>query len=168
MIKYSSFILATDLSGTFFSEVRSLVIGKVFTSADLAFYSRGQQLPSIVTGNVGTTLISILFPVLAREQENLDNVKLLTKKSLIMLSFVLVPSMFGLVSIMEPLVVLLYTSKWSESIVYAQIICIGSAFSVLGLIPLQVLKAIGKSDVLLQLEFIKKPAYLISLLPVMV
>lgn len=163
MMKYGSQVLAADLSGTFFNEVRSLIIGRVYSGADLAFYNKGYQLPTLITTNLSNTLMTVMFPAFANQSKDLNVVKQMARRSMKLLSFVLVPCLFGLAAVMRPLILLLYTEKWAASIPYGQILSIGLCIGVLGVIPLQVFKAIGRSDVLLGLEVYKKPMYVILL-----
>lgn len=164
MMSYGSKILAADLSGTFFAEVRSLIIGKAYTSADLAFYNKGQQLPSLITNNLSTSVMTVMFPAFANESDNFERVKEMSRKSMQVLSFIMFPCMFGLAAVMEPLIIFLYTDKWAPCIPYAQILSIGLCVGILGIIPLQILKAIGRSDVVLGLEIWKKPVYVLLLI----
>lgn len=163
MMAYGSRLLLADFSGTFFGEVRSLLIGRVYTSADLAFYTKGQQLPNLITGNLNTAVMTVLFPAFSNESESLDKVKELTRRSIRLMSYIVFPVLFGLAAVMPPLIDLLYTAKWSECVPYARLLCIGLALGVVGAIPLQTLKGIGRSDTVLKLEFIKKPIYVILL-----
>lgn len=164
MMKYGSRVLGADLSGTFFGEVRSLIIGRVYTSADLAFYNKGHQLPNLITSNLSSTIMAVMFPAIANHSDDLVQVKAMARRSMRILSYVLVPCLFGLASVMEPLILLLYTDKWAQVIPFGQILSISLAIGVFGIIPLQVLKAIGRSDVVLSLEVWKKPMYLILLI----
>ena len=163
MMKYSSRVLLADLSGTFFGEVRSLIIGRVYTNADLAFYTKGQQLPNLITGNLSTSIMAVLFPAMANKSDNVEQVYNLARRSLRTLSYVLFPTLFGLAAVLRPLVIFLYTDKWVECVPYAQMLCMGYAIGVLGIVPLQTLKAIGRSDVVLGLEIWKKPVYVLLL-----
>lgn len=164
MMKYGSRLLLADFSGTFFGEVRSLLIGRVYTSADLAFYTKGQQLPNLITGNLNTAVMTVLFPAFSNESDSYEKVKELTKRSIKLMSYIVFPALFGLAAVMPPLIDVLYTSKWSECVPYAQLLCIGLALGVIGTIPLQTLKGIGRSDTVLKLEFIKKPVYVLLLI----
>lgn len=64
-MNYGWKILAADLSGTFFDQLRSLIVGKAYTSADLAFYNKGNQLPSLITTNISSSIMTVLFPAIA-------------------------------------------------------------------------------------------------------
>ncbi len=152
-------VLAADLSGSFFDQLRTLIIGKVYTPADLAFYNKGKQAPAMLTDNMSTTIMTVLFPAIANESDNKDKVKNLARQALRTMSFVIFPMMIGCAFVARPLVLTLLTSKWESCIVYMQILSIMSALSIIGSTSLQVIKAVGKSDTLLKLEFIKKPIY---------
>lgn len=164
MMKYGSNILIADLTGTFFNQLRGLIIGKVYTSADLAFYNKGQQLPDLLTNNISSSVMSVLFPAISNKSSDLLEVKKLTQKSTKMLAFIVVPLMTILGVVARPLVLLLYTEKWEECIPFIQILCIATTVNLLGVISLQAIKAIGKSEVLVKLEVIKKPIYIVLLL----
>lgn len=164
LMAYGSRILAADLSGTFFTEIRSLIIGGVYTSADLAFYNKGMQIPQLITNNLSAVMVSVMFPTLANQSDDLHQVKLMTKRSMRVLAYVLVPCMFGLAAVMEPLILLLFTEKWAQTIPFGQILSIGLSIGVLSDLSLQILKAIGRSDVVLGLEIKKKPMYVLLLI----
>ncbi len=164
LMKYGSRVLFADLSGTFFGELRSLIIGRVYTSADLAFYSKGQQIPTLLTNNLGNAIMTVMFPALANQSDDLEQVKQMAKRSMRVLSYILVPCMFGLAAVMKPLVLVLFTEKWAQTIPYGQILCVGYCIGIFSIISLQVLKAIGRSDVVLKLEIWKKPIYVILLI----
>ena len=164
LMKYGSRILAADFSGTFFNELRSLIIGRVYTESDLAFYNKGQQLPQLISSNLNTTIMTVLFPAIANKADDIKEVKAMARKSLQCLSYIVFPVLLGLAAVISPLIDILYTSKWQASAFFGQVYCIGYAIGSLGYVPLQVLKAIGKSGSVLKLEFIKKPVYVILLI----
>ena len=162
-IGYASRIFLADLSGTFFGQLSNFVIGKVYTNADLAYYNRGQQMPSLISNNIGTALVSVLFPAISNEAHNMDKVKSMTRCTVQVLTFIIFPSLIGIAIIAEPLILVLFTEKWSFSIFFVQIFCIAYAIGILGGVSLQTIKAIGRGDVILKLEFIKKPVFVLLL-----
>ena len=108
--------------------------------------------------------MTVLFPAMANRADDLKAVKEMARKSLRCLSYIVFPVLFGLAAVMSPLIDVLYTSKWQASTFFGQVYCISYAIGSLGYVPLQVLKAIGKSGSVLKLEFIKKPVYLALLI----
>lgn len=164
MMNYGWKILAADLSGTFFDQLRSLIVGKAYTSADLAFYNKGNQLPSLITTNISTSIMSVLFPAIANISDEKTRVKEMTRKAVKIMSFVMFPMLFGLAAISGPLINVLFTSKWALAVPFVKILSISSAISLIGGVSLQAIKAIGKSDIILKLEVYKKPVYVLLLI----
>lgn len=163
MMNYGWKILAADLSGTFFDQLRSLIVGKAYTSADLAFYNKGNQLPSLITTNISSSIMTVLFPAIANISDEKKRVKEMTRKAVKIMSYVMFPMLFGLAAVSKPLVNILFTSKWEAAIPFVQILSISSAISLIGGVSLQAIKAIGKSDIILKLEIYKKPIYVLLL-----
>ena len=164
MLGFGSRVLAADLSATFFAEVRSLVVGAVYSTADLAYYNKGQQIPHLITNNLSGIMGSVMFPAVANYSDDLQQVKMITRRGLRVLAYVLVPCMFGLAAVMEPLILFLFTDKWALSIPFGQILSIDTCIAVFELYYVQILKSIGRSEVVLKLEIMKKPVYLLMLI----
>lgn len=159
MISYGSKILLADLSGTFFDQLRSLIIGKIYTSADLAYYNKGNQIPNLVTTNISASVMTVLFPAISNINDDETRVKELTRKSTKTMAYIIMPMLFGLACVSKPLIVILFTEKWEQSVPYVQLLSISCAIGLIGSISLQTIKAVGRSDVVLKLEFYKKPVY---------
>lgn len=164
MMRYGSRILAADLSGTFFSEIRSLIIGRVYSNADLAYYNKGQQVPQLLTSNLSAVLVTVMFPTLSNFSDDFQKVKAMAKRSFNILMYIMAPCMFGLAAVMEPMIIFLFTEKWIQTVPFGQILSISCLLKLLSDISIQILKAIGRSDVVLGLEVKKKPIYVALLI----
>lgn len=164
LMYYSMNILAADLSGTIFVQLRSFVIGKVFAPTDLAFFNKGQQLPNFISINFINSVATVLFPAISDENENLDRVKQIAKKTYQLLSYFMFPVLACLAAVAKPLVIILFTDKWSNCIPFTQLFCISSAVGMFSIISLHIIKAIGKGDVVLKLELLKKPVFILLLI----
>lgn len=149
-------LLVSSLLDTGYQQLRSLVIGGKYTSSDLAYYNRGQQYPQLVVTNVNTSISSVLFPAISQNQENLDAVKNMTRRAIKTSSYIMWPLMFGLAVISKPLVSWMLTDKWLPCVPYLQIACFNYAFWPIHTANLEALKAIGRSDLFLKMEIIKK------------
>lgn len=164
LINYGWKIMVADLIGTIFNNFNSMVIGLRYDSADLAYYTKGKTLPQIFRNNIYTTLISVLFPAMSNVGDDVQQVKLVARRSVKMLAYIIFPMMIGMICVAEDLVIVLYTEKWLLMVPFISIICIECIISIIPTIVLQTLKATGCSGIVLKMEFIKKPVFLISIL----
>lgn len=156
LISFGWKILVSSLIDTLHTDLRKLVVGKVFDAATLGIYYRGQQFPAIIVSNINGSIQSVLLPVLSNKQDDLASVKHIVRRAITVSSFVILPSMFCLAVIAEPLVKLVLTEKWLSCVPFLQIYCFSFAFWPIHTANIQAINALGRSDVFLKLEIIKK------------
>jgi O-antigen/teichoic acid export membrane protein len=156
LFSYGWKLLISALIDTTYNNIRQLIIGKIYSSADLAYYNRGRTVPNLVVTNINTSIDSVLLPALSKEQESAERVKAMTRRAIKTSSYIMWPMMVGLVVVAEPLTRLLLTEKWISSVPYLRIFCIVFAFQPIQTANLNAIKAMGRSDMFLKLEIIKK------------
>lgn len=164
LFSFGGKIMLIGFIGVFFNQLKSLIIGAKYSSEDLAYYSRGEKFPTLISGNIETSINAVLFSMLSKYQDNNKVLINVIQRFTCILSFIIMPLMIGLAVIGENLVKVLLTDKWLECVPFLQIICIQQVFSVLNTVNLQVMKAKGVGSSLLKLECLKKPVILIILL----
>lgn len=148
-------LVVSTLIYTIYTNLQSMVVGKIFGSAILGFYSKGIQLPNILVLNINGSIQTVMFPALAAHQDDKKRVKEMMRRSIVTSSFILFPIMVGLAIIAEPLVILLFTENWLPSVPFIQIFCGYYALWTIDAANLHVIKALGRSDIFLKLEIIK-------------
>lgn len=89
-------MLASALLDTFYNNIRSLIIGKMYSSSDLAFYNQGDKLPAVVVNNINTSIDSVLLPTLSREQDDRERIKNMTRRAIKVSTYIMAPLMMGL------------------------------------------------------------------------
>ena len=122
----------------------------------MAYYNRGKQFPQFIINAVNGTVQSVLLPAMSAEQDDKHKVKLLMRNSVMLSSYLIFPMMAGLASVSNSLVTLLLTEKWLPCVPYMRIYCFTLAFYPVHTSNLQAINAMGRSDVFLKLELIKK------------
>ena len=157
-------MLVSALLDTGYNNLRSLVIGKMYTKADLAYYDRGKQIPNIIVSNVNSSIGSVLFPALAKEQNFKGAVKAHVRKGIRVSSYVMWPMLMGIAACAEPIIRILLTDTWLPAVPFVQIACLTYGFWPIYTTNLQAITAMGRSDIFLKLEVIKKVLGIIILL----
>lgn len=149
-------VLVLGLVDELFAQFRTLVIGKIFTSSMLAYYDRGKQFPNIFVKSTNGAIQAVLLPVMAQQQDNVVAVKSMARRAIKTGSFIVFPMMVGLAVIAEPLVSILLTDKWLPCVFYLQIHCFIYALWPITTTNQQGLYAMGRSDLVLRSEVIRK------------
>lgn len=162
LIQYSWKVMMTDLIGTLCNNLGSFIIGAKYNSADLAYYTKGNQLPQLFRTNIYTTLISVLFPGISAVNDDMIAVKKITRKSVRIMAYIVFPISLGLMVAGDTIVKVLFTEKWLPMLPYVYVTCVETIISVPATIALQPIKAVGRSDLMLKFEIIKKVFFIVS------
>ena len=157
-------ILVASTISVLYDEINPLVIGIKYSSANLAFYSKGRSFPGLINSAISDTLASVLFPVMSKMQDDKEAILKHTRNYMRISSFIVFPVMCGFLSIAEKFILILLTEKWLPATIYIQIFCIVYMFNMIQTGNLQVIRAIGRSDIILKLEIIKKSLYFLVIL----
>lgn len=157
-------MLASSLLDTVYNNLRNMIIGKLYTSADLAFYNQGDKFPKLIVTNINTSIDSVLLPTMSNEQDNHVRVKDMTRRAIKISTYIMAPLMIGLAFCAKPIVQIVLTDKWLPCVPYLQIFCISYLFWPIHTANLNAIKAMGRSDLFLKFEVIKKFIGMILLL----
>lgn len=167
LLTYGWKLLVSELLDTAYNNLRALIIGKLYTTNDLAFYNRGQQFPNLIVTNINTSISSVLLPTMAAEQDDRARVRAMTRRAIKTSTYLMMPLMMGLIVCAEPIVRIVLTEKWLPCVFFMRIFCFSYAFYPVHTANLNAIKAMGRSDLFLKLEIVKKVMELIVLLPTM-
>ena len=156
-------LLCSSLLDVVYGNLHSLVIGKIFAPTVLGFYSRGSHFPSIIISNINSSIQAVLFPAFSMYQDDKSRLKQLVRRSIVTSSFVIVPLMAMLAALAEPLVLVVLGEKWLPCVPFVQIYCFIYSFWPIHTSNLSAINAVGRSDIFLKLEIIKKIVGLLML-----
>jgi O-antigen/teichoic acid export membrane protein len=104
-----------------------------------------------------------MLPTLASQQDNRQRVKEMMRRAIVSSSFLIFPMMIGMAVVAEPLVRVVLTDKWLPAVPFLQIFCMSYALMPIHTANLQAINALGRSDIFLKLEIVKKITGLIIL-----
>lgn len=160
-------LLISSLLDNIYNNVRQLIIGKMYSSSNLAYYNKGKSWPNLFITNINSSIDSVLLPTMSKVQDEAEQVKKMTRRAIKTSVYIMAPMMMGLAFIAKPLVSLVLTDKWLPCVPFMQIFCITYMFFPIHTANLNAIKAMGRSDLFLKLEVIKKFVGIILLLSTM-
>lgn len=163
MFFFSLKMLISELFNTVYNNIRSIIIGKQYSSSDLAFYNKGYQFPTLIMTQVDGSMNTVLFTSLSKFQSDWESGLKALRRAMKTSLYICAPLMAGLFAVAKPMILLLLTEKWAESIIYVQlgsIICLFWPLSA----QRHALNARGKSGISLKLNIVSKIVSLTLLL----
>lgn len=153
---FGSGLLGTTLINTIYGNSYSLIIGKVFSSATLAFYNRAYNLSNFSTMTPTNVLESVTFPTLVKLQDDTDKLRDAYRRMIRLSAFIIFPCALGMAAIANPLVVVLLTERWMFAGTLLLIISFSQMWYPIHSINLNLLKVCGKTKLMFKLEILKK------------
>ncbi len=163
LFAFANKLIASALIDSLYRDLSALIIAKMYAPSMLGFYNRGRQFPELIVANINGSIQSVMLPALSAHQDDKKRVKEMMRRAIVSSSFLIFPMMVGMAVVAKPLVMVLLTEKWLTAVPFLQIACLAFALMPIHTANLQAINAMGRSDIFLRLEVIKKVYGLIIL-----
>lgn len=163
LLGFGSKVLASSLLDTFFRNIYTIVIGKLFSPADLGLYARGKSLVELPTQTLAVIVRRVSFSIFSSINDDRARIKRGMQKILIVLFFLNCPIVTGVAITADTFVYVLLTEKWAQCIPYIRLLSFSALLYPLHVINGNALLSIGRSDLFLKLEIIKKTLTIVAI-----
>ena len=161
LFDYGWKMFVTSVIAVIYDEIKPLIVGLKFSAVDLAYYNKGKSYPQLLNSSICDTIASVLFPVISKVQESRENVLNITRRFMKVSSYIVFPMLVGFFVVSDNFIVLLLTEKWLPASPYIKIFCVSFMFNIIQTANLQAIRAIGRSDIILKLEILKKSMFFV-------
>lgn len=151
LLSYGIKLLVARLIDTLYHNLESLIIGKAFTPATLAYCNKGKQFPLTLIDNIDGSIQSVMLPAYSVKQDDLNSIKNMLRKTISLSTYVVFPCMIILAVVGHPTIYLLLGESWLDAVPYLQIFCFIAMLFPLQTANLQAINALGRSDIYLKL-----------------
>lgn len=155
LLKFSGLLQISSIIEILYNSFRRLAIGKIYTSSDLAYYGKGSHYPGVLVTTVCQSLEPVIFSLGSSKQDEIEDIKKITKITIKLSTYIIMPMMFGFIACSEELIEFLYTKKWLPCLPYLNIFCIIYAFYSIGIANTNAIKSLGRIDYIVKIQIIK-------------
>lgn len=156
LFSYGWKMAASALLDSFFRNLNGLIIGRLYSRADLAYVNKGRSLPRLALDEIDATLGRVSFPALVQLQRDKIRLRDAMRKMMICSTFLVMPLMVLIAVCAHSELRLLYGPQWTPAAPYMMLACLGCSLMPFNTINLRGIIVLGRSDVFLKLEIIKK------------
>lgn len=156
-------LLVSGLLNNIWNQLYQVVVGKCYNPATLGQFTKSNEYASIFSSNLSGIIQRVSYPVLSELQDDKERMVEGYRRVIKMTMFITAISMISLGAVAEPLIYCMIGPQWHEAATYLPLICISMAFYPLHAINLNMLQVLGRSDIFLYLEIIKK---IIGIIPI--
>lgn len=153
---FGSRLLASSLLDQAYQSLSDLIIGRQFSTSELGLVSQGKRYPQAIGSVLDGAIQPVMLSAVSRVQSDRDKVKRLVRRALKTSTYLVVPAMALFAVVAPVLVPVLLGAQWVEAVPFLQMYCLIYALLPIHTTNLQALNGIGRSDLFLKLEVIKK------------
>lgn len=157
-------MLLSGLLNNIWSQLYQVVVGKFYSPATLGQYTRSRQFAAIFSENLTAIIQRVSYPVLSEIQDDKTRMIAGYRRVIKMSMFITIPIMFSLAAAAEPFIYCLIGPQWKEAAIFLPLICLSLSLYPLHAINLNMLQVLGRSDIFLYIEMVKKVLAIIPIL----
>lgn len=162
--KFGWRLLVSGLLEQGYQSLSDLIVGKQFSATSLGLVSQGKKYPMAVGNMLDGAIQPVMLSAVSRVQEDRQRVKRLVRRALKTSTFLIVPAMVAFACCATSLVPALLGPQWEGAVPFLQVYCLVYALLPIHTTNLQALNGMGRSDLFLRLELVKKAYGVASLL----
>lgn len=153
---YGSKLLLSSLLDVIYTNLYQIIIGKKFSPIEVGQFSQANQLSSLPAMTLTNIIQRVTFPFFSQLQDEPDRMANAYRQTLKLSALVIFPLIMGLGLIAKPLLTCLLGEQWQDASVLLTALCFGYMLYPIHSINLNLLQVIGRSDLFLKLEVMKK------------
>ncbi|WP_270593610.1 MULTISPECIES: lipopolysaccharide biosynthesis protein [Butyricimonas] len=157
LFRFGSKLLIAGTVATIVTNVYNMVIGKMYRAKELGFYTKAYELSEVAAGTINEIINSVTFPLLSAVKEDKARLVSIYSKMLSMTAFIVLPAMTLLTLLAKPFVIVVLTEKWLPAVPLIQWLCFARMLTPISALNMNVLNAIGRSDLFMKVDFTKLP-----------
>lgn len=156
-------MLLTGLLDRVWMQAYQIVVGKFYSPSTLGQYTKSKEYASLFSSSINSIVMKVSYPVLSSIQEDLSRMISAYRRIIKQTMFVTVICLMILASVSHPLIHVLIGDKWDMAASFLPLICISFTFYPLHSINMNMLKVLGRSDLILKYDILKR---LIGVIPI--
>ncbi len=156
ILRFSFSIHLVNSINTLYTEIYSLIIGKLFNANQLAYYLRGKHTAEVMPQQFSNSLLKVLLPVMSNLQFDKYGLIKTYHKVLMLTGLINIPVLAFLAANGHTIFILLYTEKWLSAVIFYQLFCVEGMLMPLHIIGANMLIAKGKTKQFMYVELSKR------------
>jgi teichuronic acid exporter len=161
---YGSKLLIAGIYAQLLNNIYNLCIGKYYPTTALGYYTRAKGFADISAGTITSILQQATFPILAAVQHDKERLVSVYSRLIKMSAFFIFPVMTLIALLAKPIVILLLTEKWISVVPLLQWMVFARIVTPMSSINMNLLSAVGRSDLFLKVDLSKMPLVVIAMI----
>ncbi len=153
---YGNKIMGVSFINVLYANIVPVLVGKFSGTRELGNYNRAAGYASLPSSQVTGVLSGVSFPALSKMLDDEERLAYNYRKMIRVSAFIIFPIMLMLSALARPLIITMITEKWEPCVILLQIMCFTYMFQPVQILNINLLQVMGRPDLTLKLEIVKK------------
>lgn len=157
LFKFGSNLMLAGLVATLVSNLYTILIGRFYNATQVGYFSQAVNLSNYLNQFVSSSLQGVTYPIMTSIKDDRERLINIYKQVISISLLVSLPILIGFAAIADEFVIFFLGSVWEPSIPVLVAMCISRSITPISLINMNILNAIGRSDLFLKVDLVKLP-----------
>jgi O-antigen/teichoic acid export membrane protein len=157
LFKFGSNLMLAGLGATLLNNLYIALIGRYFNATNVGYFTQATNLSNFLSGFISSTLQGVTYPIMTSIKEDRTRLVEVYKKLISITMLVSLPLLVGFAAVAEDFVLLFLGLDWLPTVPVLIALCLARAVTPISAINMNILNAIGRSDLFLKVDLSKYP-----------
>ncbi|MBW3226017.1 lipopolysaccharide biosynthesis protein [Marinobacter adhaerens] len=154
---FGSNLMLAGLVSTLVNNLYIALVGKYFNAASVGYFTQATNLTNFLSKFISSTMQGVSYPILTSIKQDSERLTAVFRKTLQLTMFISLPALVGFAAVARDFVELFLGSQWLPAVPIIQILCFARAITPISIVNMNILNAIGRSDLYLKVDLVKLP-----------
>lgn len=163
LFKFGSNLMLAGMVATFVNNLYVALIGRYFSATAVGYYTQATNLSNYIYQFISSTLQGVTYPIMTSVKDDKERLVGIYRQLISVTMIVSLPLLIGLAAVADNVVLLFLGKEWLPAVPLLVALCIARAVTPISAINMNILNAIGRSDLFLKVDLSKIPLSLAAL-----
>lgn len=163
LFKFGSNLMLAGLVATFVNNLYVALVGRYFNATQVGYFTQATNLSNYLSGFISSTLQGVTYPIMTSVKNDRERLVNIYTQLISITMLVSVPLLIGFAAVSEDVVKIILGDEWLPVVPVLVALCFARTITPISSINLNILNAIGRSDLFLKVDLSKLPMTLAAL-----
>lgn len=163
LFKFGSNLMLAGFVATFVNNLYIALIGRYFDATQVGYFTQATNLSNYLYKLLASTLQGVTYPILTSVKDEQERLISIYKQLISITMLTSLPLLIGLAAVSEETIILFLGKEWLPAAAILKILCFARAITPISSINMNILNAVGRSDLFLKVDLFKLPMTLVAL-----
>lgn len=157
LFKFGSNLMLAGLVATFVNNLYVALIGRYFNATQVGYFTQATNLSNNVSGLISSTLQGVTYPIMTSIKEDRTRLTDIYIQLVSVTMLFSLPFLIGFAAIAPEFIHLTLGDEWLAAVPVLVALCFARAITPISAVNMNILNAIGRSDLFLKIDLSKLP-----------